>query len=146
MYSNLYAIHTYIHTHMRDVPRRKRERIREGRRRRRSARKTIDKSVSTARIPIASSYAARLTRCLYRGMYNNRLRRWHRCPFVSVGGHLGFSSREDKRAGPRKGGEGEEGTRRGTVGWTVRKVRERSGGKDSDVYAIGERIGKVMLQ
>lgn len=26
-------------------------------------------------------------------MYNNRLRRWHRCPFVSVGGHLGFSSR-----------------------------------------------------
>lgn len=78
---------------MRDVPRRKRERIREGRRRRRSARKTIDKSVSTARIPIASSYAARLTRCLYRGMYNNRLRRWHRCPFVSVGGHLGFSSR-----------------------------------------------------
>lgn len=93
MYSNLYAIHTYIHTHMRDVPRRKRERIREGRRRRRSARKTIDKSVSTARIPIASSYAARLTRCLYRGMYNNRLRRWHRCPFVSVGGHLGFSSR-----------------------------------------------------
>lgn len=78
---------------MRGVPRRKRERIREGRRRRRSARKTIDKSVSTARIPIASSYAARLTRCLYRGMYNNRLRRWHRCPFVSVGGHLGFSSR-----------------------------------------------------
>lgn len=54
--------------------------------------------------------------------------------------------RKDKRAGPRKGGEGEEGTRRGTVGWTVRKVRERSGGKDSDVYAIGERIGKVMFQ
>lgn len=26
--------------------------------------------------------------------------------------------RKDKRAGPRKGGEGEEGTRRGTVGRT----------------------------
>ena len=32
--------------------------------------------------------AVRLTRCLYRGMYNNRLARWHRYPLVSVGGHL----------------------------------------------------------
>lgn len=77
-------IHIYIST-------KKEEKNTRRRRRRRSADKTIDKSVSTARIPIASS--ARLTRCLYRGMYNNRLRRWHRCPFVSVGGHLGFSSR-----------------------------------------------------
>lgn len=47
---------------------------------------------------------ARLTRCLYRGMYNNRLRRWHRYPFVSVGGHLGFPSAANRRRGPTGGG------------------------------------------
>lgn len=49
--------------------------------------------------------------------------------------------RKDKRAGPRKGGEEEEGTRRGTVGRTARKVRGRGGEKDSDAYAIG-RVGR----
>ena len=109
----IYTWYIYIYIRIRDLTRGKRRRIRKGRRRRRrrrrSAHKTIDKSVSTARIPIAGSYAARLTRCLYRGMYNNRLRRWHRCPFVSVGGHLGFSSRgRIREAGPRKGRRGDE--------------------------------------
>lgn len=60
---------------------------------------------------------ARLTRCLYRGMYNNRLRRWHRYPFVSVRGHLGFPSAAYRRRrvpgrglGPRQR-EGQEGVK-----------------------------------
>lgn len=36
-------------------------------------------------------------------MYNNRLRRWHRYPFVSVGGHLGFPSTTYRRRGPKEG-------------------------------------------
>lgn len=128
VYSNLPSLHTP--SLLQGGRRRRRKRRR--RKRRRNARGTIDKSVSTARSPIAcardawgdpartrrrAKARARLTRCLYRGMYNNRLRRWHRYPFVSVGGHLGFSSRGRIRAGPRNVEEEGEGrsVRDGTV-------------------------------
>lgn len=65
-------------------------------------------------------------------MYNNRLRRWHRYPFVSVRGHLGFPSAAYQRRGPREG---------------IRAVAARRAGGDkmagarrSESYGRDERI------
>lgn len=85
---------------------------------------------------------ARLTRCLYRGMYNNRLRRWHRYPFVSVGGHLGFPSAAYRRRGG--GGRGfvprqREG--REEVEWS-RQDREDHMGKAKELREINKRERK----
>lgn len=60
-----------------------------------------DKSVST--VLDESKGGSRLTRCLYRGMCNNRLRRWRRYPVVSVGGHLNSARLAVKQDKTRRG-------------------------------------------